>query len=618
MFIAFAIAVALHAPPTSDAASGMTALILARARAAAGGEAMERARSLHFEGQVTTLGLKGQVAEWDDLVDGRFLQTQSLGPVSGRQAFDGITPWEQDATGLAHPTGSESDLSKAITQAYITSHSYFFSGRLPGTIHYTGKKMLGATACYVLHAAPRGGAPVDLWFDADTYLLDREVITYSPSNYIVDDMSDYRTVDDVTLPFTERIQDAQGNEFDGSLSHVDLDVSLAGRFAMPTSEPIDFAIAGGKSATTFPIQVINNHIFLQARVDGKGPYRFVFDTGGQGILNPDVAAALGIHPAGAMQGGGAGAGTLQTGFAWVPEVQLGGATLTHQSFAILPLGQAMQPVEGLHIDGMVGYETAARYLTTIDYRHGTMTLSLPKAGVRPPGTAVPFVFYDTIPQPVGAVNGLPASFEIDTGSRSSLTLMSPYVAANELAKKYPSKVSGVIGFGIGGPTSGMVTRVRSLTIGSVAVPDVITDLSTDSMGALADPSVSGNIGGGVLKRFTVTFDYRNRIMYLQKNAIFDKPDSGDHSGLFLAEVPAGIRILSVLTSTPAAGAGLHARDIILSVNDAPASGLGLIRIRQILSGSVGTPVKLTVRTVSGVTQSATLTLEDYTQTQQMR
>ena len=70
-----------------------------------------------------------------------------------------------------------------------------------------------------------------------------------------------------------------------------------------------------------------------------------------------------------MQAGGAGAGTVQTGFAWVPKIQHGGATLTHQSFAILPLGQVMQAIEGVHIDGMVGNETVARYLTTIDYAH---------------------------------------------------------------------------------------------------------------------------------------------------------------------------------------------------------------------------------------------------------
>ena len=82
-----------------------------------------------------------------------------------------------------------------------------------------------------------------------------------------------------------------------------------------------------------------------------------------------------------------------------------------------------------------------------------MTLSLRQPGVRPPGTAVPFVFYQTIPQFKGTVDGLSGTFEVDTGSRGSLTLMSPYVASHNLAKKYASNVAGIAGYGIGGLSS---------------------------------------------------------------------------------------------------------------------------------------------------------------------
>jgi predicted aspartyl protease len=610
MFISVVVAALLIAPPNVGGTTTVAMAVLSHARAAAGGDALEHLRSLYLHERVTVLGIAGQGEEWDDLDTGRFVQSASLGPISIQQGYDGTNAWTQDATGLAHVNNSGNDISTAITQAYTTSFSFFFPQRLPGTAVFTGKKKLGAVTYDVIRALPRDGYPIDLWFDSNTNLLGRQVVTYSPSRSAVTDFSDFRTVDGIALPFNVHVQDSQGNEVRTVITRVELNTSVAAHFAMPASEPHDFVLAPGTTSTTFPIELVNNHIYLDARVNGKGPFRFIFDTGGQGVLNPEVAASLGVHPAGSLQAGGAGAGTVETGFAWIPRVQLGGATLTHQSFAILPLGPVMQPIEGVHIDGMVGYETVARYLTTIDYAHNTMTLALPRPGFRPRGTAVPFVFYQTIPQLKGMVDGLSGTFEVDTGSRGALTLMSPYVAAHELAKKYRPNVAGIRGFGIGGPSSAQVTRIKSLTIGSVVVPNVITDLSTDTMGAMADPSVAGNLGGGVLKRFTVTFDYRNQIMYLEKNANFAQSDA-DRSGLVLLAVRAGIRVLGVLTSTPAARAGLHPRDIIASVNGVDASRLGLVRIRQMLRGRAGTTVKLMVSSPSGTKRAATLILNDY-------
>lgn len=617
MFVAFAAAIVLLTPGTptgTTAAAGMQTLgmaILARARIAAGGPAVATIRTLHIRERVTSLGMAGEGDEWDDVLSGRFAQKLSgMGPLSGTQAFDGTNAWIQDATGLAHFTNSGNDIANALTQAYTASLSYWFPQRVAGTAVYTGKKKIGDRTYFVVRARPQGGYPIDLWFDSTNYLLTRAVVTASPTRSSQTDFSDYRTVAGCAMPFNVQIQDSQGNSFGTVVTRIETNAAVASHFTMPTTEPRDFTLAAGAAGTTIPIELVNNHIYLDAMVDGKGPFHFVFDTGGQGVLNPDVAASLGIHPAGVMQAGGAGAGTVQTGFAWVPSVQLGKATMTHQSFAILPLGPVMQAIEGVHIDGMVGYETVARYLITIDYAKSTMTLSLPKPGVVPPGIAVPFVFYETVPQFHGAVDGIPGVFIVDTGNRSSLVLTSPFVAKHGLVKRYKSPVAGITGYGIGGPSSAILTRVKSLVVGSIDVPNVVTSLSTDKMGAMSDPSISGNVGGGFLKRFIVTFDYRNQIMYLRKNADFAKTDIVDRSGLVLVAGHAGIRAIGVLSATPASRAGMHAGDVISTVNGAPASALGLARIRELLRGPAGTKVRLTVLS-SGQTHAVTLTLADY-------
>ncbi len=589
----------------------LTSTVLARAREAMGGATLAQVRTLHLHERVSALGVSGTGDEWDDLQTGRFVQLAQAGPLSSGDGYDGTHAWSQDATGLAHVNDSPDDLAGAVSQAYTTSLSYLFPNRVQATVTSEQGQSIGSTRYFVVRATPYHGYPVDLWFDEQTYLLRRSIVQASGAGRVVaNDYADYRTVDGIVIPFDVHINDSRGNQFETQITSVDIDPNEQVSYALPRSAPNDFSLAAGAKSTTLPIQIINNHIFLNARVNGKGPLRFILDTGGLAVLNPDVAASFGIQPVGNFQGGGAGAGTVQTGFAWVPKIQLGDATLTHQAAAVLPLGAVMQAVEGVHIDGMIGYETVARYLTTIDYEHGTLTLTPRSAGLRPQGTPVPFVFYQTIPLVRGTFDGIPATFEIDTGARSDLTLMSPFVAAHGLDTKFPTSVSGVTGFGIGGPTSARVARVSSISLGSVAIPDVITDFSTDTQGALADASISGNIGGGVLRRFVVTFDYQNGVMYLRKNADFEHHPPFDRSGLVLVAVPSGIRVISVLTSTPGETAGLKAHDLIEAVNGVPVDQLGLNKIRDMLRGPAGTTLKLTVSDGT-TTRTAVLTLKDY-------
>ena len=63
----------------------------------------------------------------------------------------------------------------------------------------------------------------------------------------------------------------------------------------------DFSIAGGAAETTIPFKLINNHIYGKAKVNGKGPCTFIFDTGGVNIVTPATAKALGLKSQGDMR-----------------------------------------------------------------------------------------------------------------------------------------------------------------------------------------------------------------------------------------------------------------------------------------------------------------------------
>jgi C-terminal processing protease CtpA/Prc len=89
-------------------------------------------------------------------------------------------------------------------------------------------------------------------------------------------------------------------------------------------------------------------------------------------------------------------------------------------------------------------------------------------------------------------------------------------------------------------------------------------------GAFANPDLSANLGGGVLKRFSVTFDYDARKMYLVPNADFDKPDTFDRSGTWIMGDGEALKVVAVAPSGAAEKAGLKVGDRIVAIDGAPA------------------------------------------------
>ena len=65
------------------------------------------------------------------------------------------------------------------------------------------------------------------------------------------------------------------------------------------------SFAAGRTSVTVPFDLVDNHIYLDAKLNGR-PYRLLCDTGGSNVITPEVAKALGVRPEGAVQGQGAG------------------------------------------------------------------------------------------------------------------------------------------------------------------------------------------------------------------------------------------------------------------------------------------------------------------------
>jgi C-terminal processing protease CtpA/Prc len=149
-----------------------------------------------------------------------------------------------------------------------------------------------------------------------------------------------------------------------------------------------------------------------------------------------------------------------------------------------------------------------------------------------------------------------------------------------------------------------------LELGSVQVPEPVTDLALVQKGALASRYLAGTVGGGLLRRFDITFDYGRQRLYFQPNANFNRPDAYDRAGLWLNRADAGFQVMDVVAGGPAAEAGLKAGDTIVAVDGQAAKELILPDVRTRLKESPpGTRVRLTVRSGEGA-REVTVVLRD--------
>jgi hypothetical protein len=124
-----------------------------------------------------------------------------------------------------------------------------------------------------------------------------------------------------------------------------------------------------------PFELLKSrHMALQVKINGKGPYRVIFDTGAPtNLLNNKVAKEAGVLTK-ADKGGlplfGAAAGAKTIKQFEVGDVKLEGMnTMVMDHPTVAAIAEAVGPIEGL-----IGYPFFARYKMTIDYEKKELTL----------------------------------------------------------------------------------------------------------------------------------------------------------------------------------------------------------------------------------------------------
>lgn len=593
IFLSLLVAPAIAAPDPR------VADILARSKAAAGGTAWDNVRFIRTKTQIETSGLKGPGESLEDARTGAFVDTYKLGAFSGASGYDGKTAWEQDSSGQVAIQGSDDQRHGAVNEAYRRSHAYWYTDRAKAVIAYGGETPDAGRKFHVLKITPEGGRPFDLWIDAKTFLIDR-VTERTAQELRTTFSSDYRTVGGRLVPFFTRQTNGE-TKYDTIIKTDSVafeNDAPQTAFAPPGPPKRDFGIAGGKS-TTFPFRLVNNHIYMQVRLNGR-PYEFLFDTGGLNVITPTIARELGLKAEGAIQARGSGEKSQEAGFTTVNRVDVGGAFLENQTFVVIGL-ESFGAVEGVPITGIVGYEIFKRFVVVTDYENARITLIEPEGfAYRGPGTRVEMALNDRTPEVAGEIDGLKGKFTLDTGSRSTLDLASPFVEKNNLVARYGAKYQGVTGWGVGGAARSWIVRGKRFTMGGAAVEDPVVELSQSKAGSNSDAYLAGNVGAGVLKQFNIVWDYGRHQIFFEKNKLYGQRDVYDRAGFWANIDGDAFVVVDVTPGSPADVAGLKAGDRILAANGKRAvSQLTLADFRLLKKAPAGTNLILDVARGTG-------------------
>jgi predicted aspartyl protease len=550
-----------------------------RVREAGAAAAWQRVTALQSNGTLAVGGMQGEFESLEDARDGRSKSRYLLGPMEGGQGYDGQASWSRTGPETVVADSPQAK-ANAATSAWISRRGYFSD---EGARYGVPEARSDAGVDYVVvSATPDGGAPIELWFDAGTALLARTVQRIGQDRQAMR-FEDYRDVAGVPVPFRviNEGNDPRNRTVIEYASVQALKDIAADAFALPSTAAQDYSFTDGGTSAVLKFDLLNNHIYVDGAIDGK-PVRLLFDTGGLNLLTPQAAQRLGLKSEGNMAARGVGEAQVDLAFARAGRLELGTLRMDAPLFYVMDLGD-LPKVEGFAFDGLVGYEIFHRLGVQIDYARATMTLTHPDRYRAPPdAVALDFTLDGRIPVVQGEIDGLPARISIDTGSRASISLHSPFVREHKLLERFHACFEAVTGWGVGGAARGSPARLPSLRLGTAEVSDVLADLVTSDKGAFADPDISANVGSGLLRRFVVDFDYRARKMYLAPGPDHDYRDNYDRAGMWLMLDGDALRVAAVTPGGAAERAGVKPEDRIVKIEGADIASRNLPAWRALL------------------------------------
>ncbi|MFP4505810.1 MAG: aspartyl protease family protein [Cyclobacteriaceae bacterium] len=360
---------------------------------------------------------------------------------------------------------------------------------------------------------------------------------------------------------------------------------------------------------SIPFELHSNLIVVPVRVNNGEPLKFILDTGVRtAILTNKIYVDSLPRPSdrviNLMGAGNAGqiSAFVSSNISFtLPEgVEAMGNSLLVLKEDYLQLDSFL----GVRIHGILGYELFSRFVVEIDYIHQKMILHDPEH-FRPRRSfdVIEMKVKDTKPYieacslKVNDSTYVSLRLLVDTGASHSLLLHTYTSDSIEVPEK---NIEGYLGRGLSGEIYGYLGRIKALKIDDYELESVIASFPEESefsKSILLQAGQNGNIGGSVLKRFRVIFDYANEKMYIKKNRLFRKEFEYNMSGMeLMATGPllSSLMVAKITKNGPADRAGLREGDLIIAVNGRRSPELDLSVYSELVNRRPGKKIRVKV------------------------
>ena len=373
-------------------------------------------------------------------------------------------------------------------------------------------------------------------------------------------------------------------------------------------QTLGFGLADGRKRVRIPIEVYNNLVIVPVVLNDALPLKFILDTGVRtailtqksfsDILNLDYSRKYTISAPGGQQ-------IIDAYITNNVSLELPG--VLGRGHAMLVLGEdylELRNYLGTDVHGILGYELFSRFIVEIDYERKLLTLTLPSAfKKRRRFQTIPIRIQDTKPYMTTSVvlddgTQLTAKLLVDSGASHGL-MLEP--TSDRRIHVPDSTISSIIGRGLGGEITGKVGRIQMLKMGTYEIDDVIASFPDpnsyfDSL-KLGATGRNGAVGGEVLSRFTVIYNFPKEEMYIKKNASFRKKFHYNLSGLTIKAKGSRLNVFEVIDvreKSVSDVAGVLTGDLIVNINGYNAAVLDLNTVNGFFNNKPGKRIRLMV------------------------
>ncbi|HKS80147.1 MAG TPA: PDZ domain-containing protein [Candidatus Acidoferrales bacterium] len=367
-------------------------------------------------------------------------------------------------------------------------------------------------------------------------------------------------------------------------------VCAAGR-AMPQEAASPAHFANGGNAAQVPATFIDQRVFFPVRVNGGQPSLFELDTTAKASsLDPGRASNFGLKTEAETGAAGASGQIIRNATLGLPSVEIPLPSLSVND------SPDFARVVGQNFEGTLGADFLTRVIVQIDYAQQSVQVYDPASfhyqgkGVRIPFTlfgATPVIRAKFIEQSGKSGEG---EFLVNTALNASVVFSNRFADAHKLFSGHMNSVTASDPEVDGGETVSLA-RLDTFQIGSDSVIGSVATFSRTDQSAGGDPKIAGTIGGGILRRFVVIFDYSHQQLILEPGAQFHNDDEEDKSGMALIAEGPGLKrfvVTQVQPDTPAAKAGIQKGDVVDGVDNEAAADMTLESVRTLFRQPVRT------------------------------